>query len=103
MTGGLYARFAGEVGGVLVVDRSNLTDVITAIGLARSYGAPVLAIDPKAGLDDTAKAWLDGSSGTIDKAFIVDSTGTIGQEVDKALGGLIAGPLGAAAASNPKA
>jgi hypothetical protein len=27
----------------------------------------------------------------------------VGQDVDKALGGLVAGPLGAAAAANPKA
>jgi hypothetical protein len=101
-TADLLNRFSGGAQQAVVVDRSNLTDVITAIGLARTYGAPVFAIDPKAGLDDGIKAWLDTSSGQIDQVFIVDSKGTIGADLEHTVGGLVAGPLGATSNTNPK-
>jgi hypothetical protein len=88
---------------VVVVDKSNVTDILAAIGLARTYGAPLVAIDPAAGLADAVKAWLDGSSAAIDKAYIVDSKGVFGGDLERALSGLVAGPLGATTVTNPKA
>jgi hypothetical protein len=102
VTGTLLGRFSATAAGVVVVDKSNLTDILTAIGLARTYGAPVLAVDPAAGLDDAVKAWLDASSAVVDKAFIVDSKGVLGADLERTLGGLVAGPLGATTVTNPK-
>ena len=102
-TGALLGRYSASASAVVVVDRSNLTDILTAIGLARSFGAPVVAIDPKAGLDDAVKAWLDDSSAAVDRAFIVDSKGVFGADLEHTLSGLVAGPLGATTVTNPKA
>ena len=101
-TGDLLNSFSGLAQTVVLVDRSNLTDVITAIGLARTYGAPVFAVDPKAALDDGVKAWLDGASGCVDTVYIVDSKGTISADLEHSVGALIAGPLGANSNTNPK-
>jgi hypothetical protein len=101
-TGDLLTRFGAGVQQVVLVDRSNLTDLITAIGLARRYGAPVLAVDPKAPLDEGMKAWLDGTSGTVDTVYIVDSKGAIGADLEHAVSALVAGPLGATSNINPK-
>lgn len=92
-----------SAGGMVVVDRSNLADVMTAIGLAQRSGAVLLAIDPNAGPGDAVKAWLDGASASIDQTFIVDSQGVIGADLERTLSGLAAGPLGAATVTNPKA
>jgi len=102
VTAALLGRFSATAAGVVVVDKSNLTDILTGIGLARAYGAPVLAVDPAAGLDDTVKAWLDASSAAVDKAFIVDSKGVFGADLERTLSGLVAGPLGATTVTNPK-
>jgi hypothetical protein len=101
--GALLGRYSASASGVVVVDKSNVTDVLIAIGLARTYGAPVVAIDPAVGLDDTVKAWLDVSSAAVDKAFIVDSKGVFGADLEHTLSGLAAGPLGATTVTNPKA
>jgi hypothetical protein len=102
-TGALLGRYSATASAVVVVDRSNLADILTAIGLARSFGAPVVAVDPKAGLDDAVKAWLDDSSAAVDHAFIVDSKGVFGADLERTLSGLTAGPLGATTVTNPKA
>jgi hypothetical protein len=101
-TGAMLTAFSGSAQTVVLVDRSNLADVITAVGLARTYGAPVLAVDPKAALDDGVKSWLDGSSGCVDTVFIVDSKGAIGADLEHAVSALVAGPLGANSNTNPK-
>jgi hypothetical protein len=103
VTGALLTRYAASASAVVVVDKSNLTDILTAIGLARTYGAPVLAVDPTAALDDAVKSWLDASSAALDKAFIVDSKGVFGAGLEHGLSSLVAGPLGATTATNPKA
>jgi hypothetical protein len=101
-TGALLNRYAASASAVVVVDKSNLTDILTAIGVARTYGAPVLAIDPTATLDDAVKSWLDVSSAAVDRAFIVDSKGVFGTDLERTLSGLVAGPLGATTVTNPK-
>ena len=100
---GALLGYSARASAVVVVDKSNVTDILAAIGLARTYGAPLVAIDPAAGLADAVKAWLDGSSAAIDKAYIVDSKGVFGGDLERALSGLVAGPLGATTVTNPKA
>ena len=87
---------------VVIVDASATTDVIAAIGLARRYGAPIFALDPRAALDESAKSWLDASSGSVDSVMIVDPRGVIGADLEHVLGALTAGPLGVSTANNPK-
>jgi len=102
-TAALLGAYAGPARALVIVDSSSTTDVIAAIGLARGYWAPVLALDTKAGLDDGIKAWLDGSSGTIDNVMIVDSKGAVSADFEHSVAALLGGPLGAASNTNPKA
>jgi len=102
-TANLLTTYAIGPNTVVVVDSSSTTDVIAAIGLARGYGAPVLALDTKAGLDEGVKRWLDGSSGNLDRVLIVDSKGAVSADFEHAVGALVGGPLGVSSNSNPKA
>jgi hypothetical protein len=102
-TASLLGTYAGYAKAVVIVDSSSTTDVIAAIGLARGYGAPVLALDTKAALDDGVKAWLDGASGTIDNVMIVDSKGAVSADFDHSIAAVLGGPLGVSSNTNPKA
>ena len=68
----------------------------------RAVNAPVVAIDPKAGLDEAVKAWLDVSSAAVDHAFIVDSKGVFGADLEHTLAGLAGGPRCATTTTNPR-
>ncbi|GEM_PF-5978923 len=99
----LLKTYGGSAQHLVVVDKSSTTDLITAIGVARPYGAPVLVVDSKAGIDDATRAWLDASSASINDVIIVDSAGAISADFAHTLGALLCGPLGNTPQTNPKA
>jgi dipeptidyl aminopeptidase/acylaminoacyl peptidase len=79
---------------VVVVDRSSLSDLIVAIGMAHLSSGIVLAIDPKAGPDPAVKTWLAHASAALNEVVIVDSSSSIGPAVERAIGELVSGPFG---------
>jgi hypothetical protein len=87
----------------VVVNLSSLTDVIVGIGLARGYGAPILAVDGKGDVNADVKTWLGKSSAAIDDVMIVDSSNAVSSGVQSTVAGLVSGPLGYGSVANPKA
>ena len=99
----LLNGYAGFADTLVVVNAASTTDVIAGIGLARGYGAPVLAVDGKADVDAAVKKWLDQSSASINDIYIVDSSSAIGTDVEAKFANAVSGPLGYSTAANPKA
>jgi hypothetical protein len=103
-TAGLLNAFGGYLDSVVVVNAANSSDVLAAIGLARGYGALILAVDPKAPIDPGVASWLLASSAAVNSIMVVDSTNAIGADLTNALGALVCGPLGfSATVTNPVA
>jgi hypothetical protein len=99
----LLKNYAAGTQEVVVVNMSSPADVIAGIGLARAYGAPVLALNPTAELDADLAAWLRSSAAPIDNVMVVDSSGALGADFQAKVGGLVSGPLGYSTVANPTA
>jgi WD40-like Beta Propeller Repeat len=94
LTGSMLEAFGGGATRAILVDRSSPADVLLAISLSRTTGAPVLAIDPEAGIDAATQTWLQHSAGSLDTVYIVDASGHIRGELERKVAGLVSGPLG---------
>jgi Tol biopolymer transport system component len=86
---------------LVVVDGGAAMDTAIATSLADDWNAPIIRIDPKAGLTDQVKAYLARSSGAIESVLLVDSAGTIPADLEKQIGELVSGPLGYTTVSKP--
>jgi hypothetical protein len=87
---------------LVVVNKANPTNVALAEALGGYRLAPVLEVDPAAGLTDAAKQWLIRSSAALNATYLVDPDGSgIPAELEQQITSLISGPLGADTATNP--
>jgi putative cell wall-binding protein len=87
---------------LVVVNPAAPANLAVASSLAQSQGAPVLRVDPAAGLTDAAKEWLGHSAPALNATYIVDPDGTgIPAELERQITDLISGPLGAKSQNNP--
>lgn len=87
---------------LVVVNKADPTNVALARALGAYRLAPVLEVDPAAGLTDAAKQWLSRSAASLDTTYLVDPDGKgIPAELEQQLTSLISGPLGADKATNP--
>ncbi len=86
--------FGGDELGLVLVNGSSAADVVVGINYARRHGMAAIVVDPRQGIDPGALAWCGRSSTSIDQVVIVDSAGTLGQDLDGQVGAAVAGPLG---------
>jgi hypothetical protein len=94
LTGTMLEQFGGSVDRAILVDRSSTADVLLAISLSRTTGAPIIAVDPKAGIDAATEKWLQHSAGNLDTVYVVDAASGIRGDLERKVAGLISGPLG---------
>jgi hypothetical protein len=101
VTANLLHHFGADARRLVVVDRSSPVDILVGVGLAREYGVPLLALDPKSDVDSAVRSWLEDSAGTLDVVMVVGSAA--GSGLPNAVGGWVGQPGGFAMANNPKA
>ncbi len=99
--GAVLHALRGDTGTLVIVDRSSLTDLAVAGGIASGMDATVLVVDGKAGLNPAVQEWLERASGSVDTTYLVDSTHAIGADTERKLGTALSGPLGYATSANP--
>jgi hypothetical protein len=97
----ILSTLGGQPDSVVLVPASVPADILAALGTARAYGAPVIAVGPT-GVDRATLEWLSASSAGIGTVWVVDSTGLISADTRNAVAAAISGPNGVSTATNPR-
>jgi hypothetical protein len=98
----LLGAFGGRTDTLVVTASANSGDVLAAIGLARAYGAPILAVGAD-GIDKDVASWIGKASGQISRIIVIDSNASVHDDVLKTVTDAVCGPFGPTTATNPEA
>jgi hypothetical protein len=102
VTSKLLSSYGGRTRTLVLAPASSPGDMLAAIGVARDYGAPVIAVGA-GGVDEQILAWARTASGQIDTVVVVDGNGAVGDDVVNKVTAAVSGPLSATGVTNPKA
>lgn len=97
----LLGKALGEQGRFVIVNPASAGDAVGALILARLTSATLLPVSGPAALGENARSWLSISSASADHVYVVGAEASVAPDLEKTVGGLVSGPLGYAAGTNP--